>query len=268
MSVISESSFISKTYVPYLDICNNLINESLLKCKITKSKVEGLVNCPSHLNIPDYLPSVALAEMVGLSPRKNGPFIVRSIYEGGMSPIAALQKGKELVDKQNKRDLVLVLAVESFPHYRDFVKFLNDKISPIVDGKSISGVATVYDELTTASIKMGHVTREQLASVPVYDSHRGTRHPKALDHKKQPRTLSDVLNSKKMAKNTTMLECAYPCIGGVCFVVASHQYLYDQTFHLKKYNITPVSIKAYSETTAVWNIKSLQNKIKTTTTVP
>ena len=50
--------------------------------------------------------------------------------------------------------------------------------------------------------------REHFAMVPVLMSHFGVKHPASMMFGRQPHTLDDVLQSKRIAPVTNLLECA------------------------------------------------------------
>jgi len=129
-------------------------------------------------------------------------------------------------------DLVLVTIFQCF---QDIKKNLFEHLQSYKQGKYIEKpehlrktpfprVPNLYEHFTRESIDSGRYTREQLASVSVYMANQAKRHPDAMGFSRE-RSLEKVLNSRPVSKNITMLECAWPCSGGACFVVCSKRWL-------------------------------------------
>ncbi len=80
-----------------------------------------------------------------------------------------------------------------------------------------------YDRIAKWQMDTYGVTREQLAMCSVLMSQQAVRHPFALT--KEPRTLEQVLTSKPIAPNTSLLECARRADGGAAIIVASSRFM-------------------------------------------
>jgi len=159
---------------------------------------------------------------MGLLPQKN--LRMRTIDTGGAGPVTALLEAYRMI-KNEHCEVVAVVAGDSVSslNTEEFLKRA-DQGCRDPDGNLQSPVIPHgYDRIAAWQMETYGVTREQLAMVSVLMSRQAVRHPYAMT--KSAHTLHNILESKKIASVTNLLECARRADGGAAFIVASSNFI-------------------------------------------
>ncbi|OLQ12275.1 hypothetical protein AK812_SmicGene3828 [Symbiodinium microadriaticum] len=155
-------------------------------------ELDGLIAVPS-LSDPHFMEAHNLATQVGLLPR---PAVrVRTIDTGGAGPVSGLLEAVRMV-KDERCQAVAVVA-----------------------GDAVSSLNTEELAVVNMEEKTGWNALDRQAA----------RHPLALT--RTPRTLEEVLNSRKIAPATNLLECARRADGGAAIIVANSAFMDEHLGH-------------------------------------
>jgi acetyl-CoA acetyltransferase len=198
------------------DLCKEAVHKALADAKLNLKDLDGIVALPA-LAESHFMPAQFIATKLGIFPR-NG-FVCRSIDSGGAGPISALFTGSALIKNEWANNIAIiggdaVLSMGS----KQFLEKADGSIEGC-HGLPSPRIPNGYDFYAQWHMKKYGVTREQLAMIPVIESHLAVKHPMAMC--KKPLTLEEVLNSPKIGKVTNLLECARRADGAACIILSN-----------------------------------------------
>jgi len=202
------------------------LDKALNAAKMDLHELDALIALPS-LSHPRFMEAHHFATKIGLLPHQG--LILRTMDTGGAGPITALLEAKRMIANEHVNKIAIVGGdcVSSMP----IDKFLEsadagcrnsadpDQQSPVIP-HGYDVYAQYQLQKYASSLK-----REHYAMVPVLMSHFGIKHPSSMMYGKEPETLDNVLNSRKIAPITNLLECARRADGGAAVIVASTGYV-------------------------------------------
>ncbi|EKF37363.1 3-ketoacyl-CoA thiolase, putative [Trypanosoma cruzi marinkellei] len=192
---------------------------ALRDANLEMRELDGLVAVPS-LASPQFMQAHYLATVSGLV-RENKELVLRTIDTGGAGPITALGTAGNFIRSgwaQNvavvASDAVLTLSSSAFAERADASVEGGDLEKPCIPNG--------YDRYAQWYMKRYGLKREQLAMVPVLMSSMAARHPDAMCRK--PYKLDEVLQSRRIAPVTNLLECARRADGAVALILSSESH--------------------------------------------
>jgi acetyl-CoA acetyltransferase len=201
------------------DLCREALRSALADARLTLQQLDGLVSVPSMAQ-PHFMQAHSLATTVGVFPQKKN-FVVKTVDAGGAGPLTALTSAVAMIRSEWCETVAVVGgdAVLSLDHL-EFLRRADNSVS----GSDLPSpcIPHGYDRYAQWHMKQYGVTREQLAMVPVIESHLAVRHPAAIC--RAPITLDDVLRSRSIAPVTNLLECARRADGAACLLLASDKW--------------------------------------------
>lgn len=222
--------------LPAVELSRQAVDLALLDAGMSMVDLQGLVAVPS-ISQPHFMQAHYIGTKLGLLPRRK--FVVRTIDTGGAGPISALSTAAQII-RQEWADVVVVVA-------SDAVLSLNSaefarRADSSVEGSDLPSpcIPNGYDRVAEWHMKAYGLRREQLAMVPVIESHLAAKHPLAMC--KQPLTLDDVLSSRRVGNVTNLLECARRTDGGCALIVASERHF--KRHFTKALNLCPVIVSS------------------------
>ena len=156
------------------------------------------------------------ATKIGLLPHQG--LILRTMDTGGAGPITALLEAKRMIANEHVNKIAIVGGdcVSSMPIDK-FLERADAGCRNTTDPEQQSPVIPHgYDVYAQYQLQKyaSSLKREHFAMVPVLMSHFGIKHPASMMYGKEPETLENVLNSRRIAPITNLLECARRADGG------------------------------------------------------
>lgn len=205
-------------------LMEDALQKALVSSGLKLQNLDGLIAVPS-LAEPRFMEAHYLATRIGMLP--NVGVRVRTIDTGGAGPVSGLLEASRMI-KHERCNAVAVVAGDAVSSL-DTAEFLRRADLGCYDpsGRLPSPVIpNGYGRMTEWVMEKYKVPREQFAMVPVLMSRQACRHPYALT--KTPHSLESVMNSKKIAPATNLLECARRADGGAALIVSSSTFM-DET---------------------------------------
>ena len=195
------------------------LESALADAGLKKSELDGLIVCPA-LADSKFMAAHNLSSELEICGNLK---FCSTLDTGGASPVSALILAKRLIELGALEtiavvagDAVLSLGTSEFlnragrsinhPAYQDFTQ---------------PTIPLLYNLVAEWHMKTYGTKREQLAMVPVLMSRQSAKHPGAINRKEL--TLEDILNSKKIASVTNLLECARLADGAGAVIVTSEK---------------------------------------------
>ncbi|CAE7497345.1 unnamed protein product, partial [Symbiodinium sp. CCMP2456] len=212
---------------PATELMQEALKKALTSAGLVMEELDGLIAVPS-LSDPHFMEAHNLATQVGLLPR---PAVrVRTIDTGGAGPVSGLLEAVRMVKDERCQAVAVVAgdAVSSL-NTEEFLRRADQGCRDPTGTLPSPCIPHGYDQYARWQIARGSVTREQLAMVSVLMSRQAARHPLALT--RMPRTLEEVLNSRKIAPATNLLECARRADGGAAIIVANSAFMDEHLGH-------------------------------------
>lgn len=206
-------------------ILQDVVQRALDESGLHLSDLDGVVCVPS-LADPHFMEAHHQATHLGLFGASGKPVWCRTIDTGGAGPISAINTASTFI-QSSKAEVIAVIAVdavgsldaETFSKRAD--QSCQNHTSPLPSPVIPHGYARVTDyQLTKYG---GTLTRDHLRLVPVLESIHAAMQPEALT--KRPLSLEEVRNSRDVAPNVSLLECARRADGGACIILASNHFL-------------------------------------------
>ena len=211
-------------------ILQKVVQKALDESGLALSDLDGIVAVPS-LADPHFMESHHQATKLGLFElsKKKRSLWCRTIDTGGAGPISAVNAASTLI-QANKAEVIAVISVDAVGSL-DGLTFSQraDQSCQSHDNPLPSPVIPHgYNRITEYQLKKYSktLTRDQLRMVPVIESIHARIHPEALTETEY--SLDDVRNSRVIAPNISLLECARRADGGSCIILASNHFLRER----------------------------------------
>jgi acetyl-CoA acetyltransferase len=203
------------------ELMEEAVEAALGQAGLKLRQLDGLVAVPS-LSEPHFMEAHYIATRLGMLPNRG--VTVRTIDTGGAGPVTGLLTAASMVSS-GASDAVVVVAGDAVSSLdtEEFLRRADEACADPLRTQKSPVIPLGYDRIATWQRETYGVTREQLAMVSVLMSRQACRHPGALTTREL--TLEEVLGSKPIGANTSLLECARRADGAAAVIVASSSFV-------------------------------------------